>query len=60
MVWAERFTDFNLAIEWEKRIKNWSRAKKEALIKDDWKKLKEAAECKNETSHKNPSRLRSK
>ncbi len=32
MIYCERFTNFNLAIEWEKRIKNWSRKKKEALI----------------------------
>ena len=53
IVYCERFTDFNLAISWEKRVKNWSREKKEALINDNWQKLKEAAECKNETSHKN-------
>jgi len=52
MVYSERFTDYELAISWEKRIKNWSRKKKEALIMANWLKLKEAAECKNETSHK--------
>ena len=60
MVYCERYTDFLLAISWEKRIKDWSRKKKEALINGDFNKLKEAAECKNETSHKNISRLRSK
>jgi putative endonuclease len=59
LVFNERFTDFNLALEWETRIKKWSAKKKEALINSDWKKLKEEAECKNETSHKNRSRLRS-
>ena len=53
MVYCERFTDFNLAIEWEKRVKNWSRKKKEALINENWDQLKIEAECKNETSHKN-------
>lgn len=52
MVYCERFIDFNLAISWEKRIKNWNRKKKEALIKENWDMLKIAAECKNETSHK--------
>ncbi len=52
MIYHERFTDFNLAIEWEKRIKNWSRKKKEALIHGKWDELRIAAECKNETSHK--------
>jgi putative endonuclease len=53
IVYYEYFTDFKLAISWEKKIKNWSKKKKEALINSDWKKLSEAAECKNETSHKN-------
>jgi putative endonuclease len=33
------FTDINLAIETEKQIKKWSRAKKEALINGDFDKL---------------------
>ena len=53
LVYCELFTNFNLAIEWEKRIKNWSRAKKEALIKSNWDNLKLYAACNNETSHKN-------
>ena len=53
LVYHERFTDYNLAIAWEKKIKRWSRKKKEALINSDWDKLKNASECKNETSHKN-------
>ncbi|MCW3070592.1 MAG: Excinuclease subunit [Bacteroidetes bacterium] len=52
MIYCERFTDFDLAIKWEKRIKDWSRKKKEALIKENWDQLKIAAECKNESSHK--------
>ncbi len=38
------------------KIKNWSQAKKEALIKESWEKLKENAECRNESSHKNTYR----
>lgn len=53
MIYCERFTDFNLAIKWEKRIKDWNRKKKEALIKENWTQLKIEAECKNKTSHKN-------
>ena len=53
MIYSERFTDFLLAILWEKRIKDWNRKKKEALIKENWDQLKIEAECKNETSHKN-------
>ncbi len=52
MVFIERFTDYNLAIASEKKIKRWSRKKKEALIDKNWKKLQEEAECKNQTSHK--------
>jgi putative endonuclease len=32
LVWFESFGDVNEAIEWEKRIKGWSRKKKVALI----------------------------
>ncbi len=53
LVYCELFTDFNLAIEWETRIKKWSKAKKEALINSDWKLLIDKARCNNETSHKN-------
>ena len=53
MVYHERFTDYNLAIAWEKKIKTWSRKKKEALIHAEWDTLKNAAACKNKTSHKN-------
>ena len=39
LVWVETFTDPNIAIEYEKKIKGWSRRKKEALINEDWDKL---------------------
>jgi putative endonuclease len=53
LVYVEAFEDFNLAISREKQIKGWTRAKKEALVKKERKKLKELAECKNETNSKN-------
>jgi len=53
MVYCEKFSDFDLAIKWEKRIKDWNRKKKEALMKDNWDQLRIEAECMNETSHKN-------
>lgn len=53
MIYCEKFTDFNLAISWEKKIKDCSRKKKEALIKENWDQLKILAACKDETSHKN-------
>ena len=39
MVSYAEFTDINLAINTEKQIKNWSRAKKEALINGEFDKL---------------------
>lgn len=51
LAFCELFTDFNLAIEWEARIKKWSAKKKEALINSDWRKLMDEAKCKNATSH---------
>ncbi len=53
MIYCEKFTDFNLAIVWEKKIKDWSRKKKEALIIENWDQLKILAACKNYSSHNN-------
>ena len=39
LVFYAEFTDINLAIEKEKQIKKWSRAKKEALINEDYDDL---------------------
>ncbi|MBG6109844.1 putative endonuclease [Flavobacterium sp. CG_23.5] len=39
LVFYCEFTDINLAIETEKQIKKWSRAKKEALINGDFDAL---------------------
>lgn len=39
LVFYCEFTDINLAIEKEKQIKKWSRAKKEALINGDFEAL---------------------
>ena len=51
LVFCELFLDYNLAIQWEKRIKKWSSKKKEALMNSDWEKLIEESKCKNESSH---------
>jgi putative endonuclease len=40
LVYHQQFNDINQAIELEKQIKGWSRRKKEALINEDWEKLK--------------------
>jgi putative endonuclease len=39
LVWSEMFTDPIQAIMIEKKIKGWSRRKKQALIDGDWDKL---------------------
>ena len=40
LVWSEQFLDDpEQAIEWEKRIKGWSRRKKQALIDGNWDNL---------------------
>ncbi|MBR10568.1 MAG: hypothetical protein CMP48_23155 [Rickettsiales bacterium] len=41
LVFQEHFRDINHAISFEKQIKGWRRAKKEALIKGNWDLLPE-------------------
>lgn len=53
LVYLESFNDIKQAIAWEKQIKGWTRAKKKALIEQNYSKIKELAECKNSSSHKN-------
>ncbi len=53
--WYSEAVDPHQAIALEKQIKGWTRKKKEALIDKNWAKLKEYAECMNESSHKNHS-----
>ena len=56
LVCTIKFEDIKQAIAWEKQIKGWTRKKKQALIEENWNKLKELAVCKNDTSHKNYNR----
>jgi putative endonuclease len=53
LAFTENFGDPRYAIAAEKRIKGWTRRKKEALIAGDWETIQELAECKNETHHRN-------
>ncbi|MCM4167372.1 hypothetical protein KCTC52924_02954 [Arenibacter antarcticus] len=46
LVYFAEFTDINLAIQTEKQIKKWSRAKKEALINNEYEKLPNLAKKK--------------
>ncbi|WP_417622750.1 GIY-YIG nuclease family protein [Parasphingorhabdus sp.] len=41
LVWSEYFSTRYEALEAEKRIKGWTRAKKQALIDGDWELLSE-------------------
>jgi putative endonuclease len=43
LVYAEHFPLIVDAIAYERRIKGWSRVKKEALIRGDWEALREHA-----------------
>jgi putative endonuclease len=56
LVFYQDFTDPNQAIEFEKKIKKWSRAKKKALIDSDFDRLQNLSECRNATHYKyNPN-----
>ena len=46
LVYYCEFTDINLAIDTEKKIKKWSRAKKEALINEEYDNLPNLAKKK--------------
>ncbi|MEP7103244.1 MAG: GIY-YIG nuclease family protein [Candidatus Dojkabacteria bacterium] len=39
LVWQGVFNDIRVVISFGKKIKRWSRKKKEALIKNDWESL---------------------
>jgi len=41
LVWSEHFVRITDAIAVERKIKGWSRAKKEALIKGDWHEIEQ-------------------
>jgi putative endonuclease len=47
LVYVIEFTDIREAINLEKQLKRWSRAKKEALIRGKFGKLRRGAECRN-------------
>ncbi len=41
LVWSEWFSRYDAAVAFERQIKGWSRAKKEALICGDWDGLQQ-------------------
>ena len=52
LVFYQDFTDPNQAIEFEKKLKKWSRVKKQTLIDGNFDKLQDFSECRNATHHK--------
>ena len=56
LVWSEYFDRIADAIVAERRIKGWSRAKKEALINADWNSIVRLAKRRSgKPPHSNPS-----
>ena len=53
LVFQQQFSDPEEAISFEKKIKKWSKLKKEALIMGDFDKIHDLADCKNVTNYKN-------
>jgi putative endonuclease len=53
LVFYQDFTEPNQAIEFEKKIKKWSRSKKQALIDANYDKLQKLSECRNDSHFKN-------
>lgn len=52
LVFYQEFTEPNQAIEFEKKIKKWSKQKKQALIDENYDKLQQLSECRNRTHSK--------
>jgi putative endonuclease len=53
MIYHETYWNFKDAVAREKQIKGWSKKKKEALIAENYEKLKEFSVCRNESTHLN-------
>jgi putative endonuclease len=53
LVFCRQFKSPMKAINYEKQIKRWTSAKKQALIDNDIVLLHELSKCKNETRHVN-------
>ncbi len=51
LVYCEYFTNYLDAISWETQLKKWSRKKNLELISNNWEKIKELAQCQNNSHH---------
>ena len=49
----ELFNDPLSAIAFEKKLKGWSKKKKQALIESNWDRLKELSVCMNDSHSRN-------
>jgi putative endonuclease len=49
LVWLQEFTEPNQAIYFEKKLKKWSKQKKEALINGNFDLIQTLSECRNAT-----------
>jgi predicted GIY-YIG superfamily endonuclease len=45
-LWSDEFAHIDDAIAFEKQVKGWSRAKKEALMRGDWAEIQRLARAK--------------
>ena len=52
LVFYQEFTEPNQAIDFEKKIKKWSRVKKQSLIDGNFDNLQNLSECRNATHYK--------
>ena len=52
LIFYQDFNDVEQAIYFEKKIKKWSRKKKQALADGDYEMLEILSECRNATHHK--------
>jgi len=53
LVFSENFDDVYYAISAERKIKRWTRAKKEALLEGDFNLLHKLSECRNDSNSEN-------
>jgi len=52
LVYHQEFNDVLQSIYFEKKIKKWTRAKKQALINNDFDMIQILSECRNSTHYK--------
>lgn len=50
LIFYQKFEDAKRAIDFEKKLKKWSRAKKLALAEGNFKTLRELSTCKNNSN----------